>query len=602
MILILSKKTALRHLAEKFTAGSECYFLNDDYVTLTQIQKKLKPGCAVKTLEKDFHEIVNEIKDDFLLFCHDLFLKNQAINFWEIPLASRNSASVPLLKHLVYFCAARKIITNRKSPIIFICDSLPLADLISDEAKLQGRQSKIEFSFTGSIRLLKLYIWICLRAVYYVYKTFIRRVHAKRLKNKRLVGNDGRQIYILRSWVTTGSIDAAGIYRDRNFGALPDFLRAQGKDVWIIPMFFNLDRSMPDQMKLMAQSNQQFIFHEQYLSFFEMLKPLGDGINNLSLKCDAFYGGHNFGAVIRDIHLDQSLSTELLAQNNIKYLLAKWAEKGIKIHRFLYPMENNCPEKCFILAVKQSYPESEVIGFQHTVWYKEQLGMFLHQIEAGHHPVPDRIIASGEKYVDILQHAGFPGGIIKLGPSLRNSNIHKTAASTGNGESTRKLLIILNFDENQTFELLSKVGKALKNAVPLEILIKPHPLTPVNFLKGYLQEIQFPPYEIVNGTVQEWVNKVNAVVMTGGSVSNLETIISGVPLIRISLGSNFDFDPLWDDNQFAQFSDKPEEIAENIERCMKISPSEKKQLQLFGREVLKGYFEPVTLESLRVFL
>lgn len=602
MVLILSKKTALRHLPEKFTPGCDCYFLSDDYVSMTKIQKGLNPGLAVKTLEKSFHKTLDEIKDDFLLFCHDLYLKNTNINFWEIPLASRNSASVPLLKYLVYFCAAKKIMSDQKSPIIFICDSFPLADLISAEAKLHGRSAKIEFSFADSIRFLKLYTWIFLRAFYYVYKIFIRRVHAKRLKNKRLLGNDVRQIYILRSWITTGTINDEGIYRDRNFGVLPDFLRQQGKDVWIIPMFFNLDQSMPEQMKLMARSNHQFVFHEQYLTFFEMLKTLRDGVKNLRLKCNAFYGGHNFGPVIRDIHLDQSLSTELLAQNNIKYLLEKWAAKGIKIHRFLYPMENNCPEKFFILAAKLSYPQAEVIGFQHTVWYKEQMGMFLHPVEAGHHPVPDCIVTSGKKYIDVLRQAGFPADIIKLGPSLRNSNIYSMPETAEYCGKTGKVLIILNFDDNQTFELLSKASQALKKIAPAEILIKPHPLTPVGLLKDYLREIQFPAYTLVGGTVQEWVSRVDAVIMSAGSVSNLETIIMGVPLIRISLGSNFDLDPLWDDNRFTHFSITPDDIAAQIERCMKLSPDEKDQLRIFGREVLNSYFEPVTPDILRVFL
>jgi hypothetical protein len=602
VILILSKNTALKQLAGEFAPGAECYFLSDDYVTLTKIRKQLRPGCDIKTLERDFHETLDRIKDDFLLFCHELYLKNAAINFWEIPLASRNSASVPLLKYLVYFCAAREITANRKSPVIFVCDSLPLARLIAAEAKRQGTQSRIKFSFAESARPFRLYLWIILRAAYYVYKMFIRRARARGLGNRRLTGNDGRQVYMLRSWVTTGSVDKAGVYRDRNFGALPEYLKEQGGDVWTIPMFFNLDRSVPEQMELMSRCAEQFVFPEQYLGFLELLKPLRDGIKNLSLKTDVSFEGRNFGPVIRDIHLDQGLSTELLAQNNIKYLLEKWAAKGIKVHRFVYPMENNCPEKCFILAVKRSYPEAEVIGFQHTVWYREQLGMFLHPVEAGRHPVPDCIVASGKRYIDVLREAGFPAGLIKPGPSLRNSSIHNTPQASGDGGKTGKVLIILNFDDNQTFELLSKAGKALQKAAPAEILIKPHPLTPVNLLQDYLREIKFPPYELVGGTVQQWVVRVDAVIMSGGSVSNLETIIMGVPLIRISLGSNFDLDPLWDDNEFARFSFTPDEIAARIEKCMRLTPAEKEQLRVFGREVLDNYFEPVTPDGMRVFL
>ena len=59
---------------------------------------------------------------------------------------------------------------------------------------------------------------------------------------------------MLRSWVTAGSVDAGGRYRDRNFGVLPDYLAGQGKEVWTIPLYFSLDRNLFAQMKLMSRS------------------------------------------------------------------------------------------------------------------------------------------------------------------------------------------------------------------------------------------------------------------------------------------------------------------------------------------------------------
>ena len=115
-------------------------------------------------------------------------------------------------------------------------------------------------------------------------------------------------------------------------------------------------------------------------------------------------------------------------------------------------------------------------------------------------------------------------------------------------------------------------------------------------------DINFPHFQWVSGTVQEWVLKVNVVIMAGGSVSNLETISMGVPLLRISMDNNFDFDPLWDNYPFSDFSYSEKETKKFISAAFQLSHSEKSHLAEFGREVAKNYFEPITPDTLKVFL
>ena len=45
---------------------------------------------------------------------------------------------------------------------------------------------------------------------------------------------------VLRSFITKGTLNNNGIYVDRNFGKLPDWLKSKGYNVMILPMFFNL--------------------------------------------------------------------------------------------------------------------------------------------------------------------------------------------------------------------------------------------------------------------------------------------------------------------------------------------------------------------------
>ena len=604
-VLILSKRKALHDLSKENQATDTCYYLSDDYLTLVKIKKSLDNKYNILTLGTKFHKAIKEIEKDFLYFCHKINFKNQSEVYWGSQLASRNSASIPLLKYLVYFHCARELLAHTSYRIILICDSPALINVIEKEAKDQGFSCQAKFLLSESLSSLEIYCKVFLRGVYFLTSSVMRWFYARLLKSKRIDDQPHTERYILRSWVTTGNLDKEGGYKDRNFGVLPEYLDQQGRDVRILPMFFNLDKSVFAQMKLMSQSSHKFIFPEQYISILDLLKTLRDGVKTIFLDLDGTeFEGQDLSLVVKEIHLKSCLSPQLMSLNSVKYLIEKFAQKGIKIDRFIYPIENNAPEKPFILAARRYYPGSNIVGFQHTVWYKEQLGMYLHPEELGYHPLPDQIVCSGSRYLDILQKSGFPGKLLSAGPNLRYTMVNHDFKSNCDNllHNERIILIILNFDTNQAMELLEKVGMALHKFKDVKIYIKAHPDSPVRQLEKFLRDVEFPDYEWAKGTVQEWVVRVNVVIMTGGSVSNLETMATGIPLVRISLGSNFDFDPLWDQYPFSHFTSSPDKIAMYLKAAFQPSSSERDRLLEFGKEIVEEYFEPVTPENLKVFL
>lgn len=604
-ILVLSKQKAVYDLSKVIGTYKKCYYLSSDYLTLIEIRRKFGYEFSILSMGAKFHDVIEGIEKAFLYFSHKINLKNQSEVFWGNALASRNSSSIPLLEYLTYFNCAKELIAHSDSRIVLVCESPALMKVIKEEAEDQGFSCHIEWFPLDVLSWLKVYLKIFLRGIYFLISGVMRWLYARLLKNERIDDEPHSEKYILRSWVTAGNLDGEGRYKDRNFGVLPEHLSEQGKDVWILPMFFNLDKNIFAQLKLMSRSRQKFIFSEQYLSILDLLRTLRDGIEAMFLDlhgCE--FEERDFSPVVREIHLKRVLSPNLMSLNSCKYLMKNLAKTGIKIDRVVYPIENNAPEKPFILSIRRYYPEVKIIGFQHTVWFKEQLGMYLHSEEVRYHPLPDEIVCSGPRYLDILQKAGFPSKSLKLGPNLRYTMVNRGFKWDYENElhDERTMLIVLNFDFNHAMEVLEKIGMALSQIEVSKIYIKAHPDSPVNQLERFLRYIAFPPYEWATGTVQEWVVRVNVVVMTGGSVSNLETMATGVPLLRISLGNNFDLDPLWDEYPFCGFVDSPSEIAKYLDAAFHMNSSERDRLAEFGREVVKGYFEPITPDNLRAFL
>ncbi len=602
--LIIFKRLALTKLDKYCGKSDSCYFLSGDFVTYTVLKNKFSNKCDILLLGKEFHTTISKIKESFLLLSCKIHRLNQSDIYWGSHLASRNSASIPLLRHLVYLQFAKQILATKKSRIVFICDSPALAYLIRNEAKKNGFtcQTKI-----NCLDLLKpFFIWIRLikSTVYFLVRSSVLWLFAKFIKNPISRLEKGKERYFIRTWLTAGCLNNQGIYTDRNFGVLIDYLYKNGKDVLILPMFFNLKRSILSQFIIIRKSRHHFILTEQLISYFDIIRAYIDGIKSFFIDISNIeFDGIDVSRLIKEVHLESCFYPELLSFNMSKYVIKKLKRSNVRIDRFIYPMENNVVEKSFILAAKRFYPTAEIIGFQHTVWYLEQLGMFLHPKELSCHPLPDKIVCSGKRYLDILQLAGFPKEIIQLGANLRFSVLPPMKTNECCSKSQKKkILIVLNFDINQALDLLIKVNAALKNLADFEIYIKVHPALNILQLKNSLKLISFPEYKSdILGTVQELASTMNVVIMSGGSVSNLEIISLGIPLLRVSMDNNFDFDPLWDKYPFSKLLSMPEEITWNLNKAFQINKEERTQLLEFGKKIQESYFEPITESKLRNF-
>lgn len=607
-VSVYTKECALKNLARTATGQDVCYFLSDDYLSYVRLRDTLGGRCPIHLPGKAFHEAIRAIETDFLLFCHRIADRNRSEYYWGTNLASRNSANIPLLKYLAYFHCARAILAQNATAesLVFICDSKDLAAVISEEARSRGARTTLKGSFKDAMEGVRIGYRLFLRSVYFLATGILRWLHARTLKNRRIDRDSGRKRYILRSWITAGCIDGDGSYKERNFGKLPQYLEEQGGEVWTIPMYFNLDRSIVDQMSRMADSGHPFLFPEQYISVLDIFRVLLDGIKGIPLNLDrAEFEGRDLSEVVRTVHRWSSLSTGLLACNIVTYLLKRLHERGVRVDSFLYPIENNAPEKMFIQSVRGYYPKAKLIGFQHTVWFKEQLGVYLHPEETKSHPLPDQVICSGRAYPDIIRRTGFPPEILQAGPNLRytaaNQSLPRRPGDLKSG-AEKRVLLILNFDRDQMLEFLDKTGEVLRPLNGIRIRIKSHPLYPLEQLKQFLDHIRFPRFEWATGSVPDEVVQSDAVLMTGGSVSNLETMITGVPLLRVSLGSNFDFDCLWEDYPFAPFLSSPAEIRRYLLKAFSLTEEERDGLAKFGQELVRNYFEPATPETMNVFL
>ncbi|MBL6989653.1 MAG: hypothetical protein ISR65_07740 [Bacteriovoracaceae bacterium] len=602
MIKVVSIKYAGRNISK--LKQNAALYLGRDY----EAYLSLKKHFCIEDMNNRFHEAISSSSSDFFkVFSSVSNLDN--VYIWSSHLASRNSASVPLTRFLAYIDIATKWVRGYgDKSLLIIVDSNDFGAFLASALNKLQLKSRFYSTLSDKLNSLSMRPKIVLRALLFIIKSLYYSFHFKSSSLSKDLPDFIDENYILRPWVTPDSINSKGKYVDRNFDNLATYLENNGKKVWILPCFFNFKTNKLHFIKRLNNLGMNLLIPWKYLGPRSYLKSLANGFKSYRAVFDVtYFKDVDVAPLLNLINRKMSLDYDLLEHNLAYELLCYLADNDRKIKKIIYPMENNSIEKWLILGVKKFMPKTQIAGFQHSVWYKEQLGMFVAAEEITH-PIPDEIIYTGTKYYDVFQKCGFPVERLRPGASLRFSYIYDySEVKEKDVKGDEKIIaVILNFEMNQTKEVLFKTHQALEmisNADDYTIVIKTHPLTNISELERFLTEISFLNYEISeNKNVIELARSASLVIMPFGSVSNLEVIIQGVPLIRISLDYEFNFDPLWTDYPLWGNANNADVLAEQMKKGIMLSVDEKQMLCEYGIKIRNNYFGPISKDSLSVFI
>jgi hypothetical protein len=287
-------------------------------------------------------------------------------------------------------------------------------------------------------------------------------------------------------------------------------------------------------------------------------------------------------------------------------LLERVRDAGLQIDAFYYSFEGNHPEKPFILACREHFPSSRLIAFQHTIFSHNVLSVHLAPGESKFHPLPDKIVCSGPIYVELLESAGFPSEILMAGPNLRHGSVHiasKMERLKTSKDKQKVILLPLSFSYPIAFDTLLKVKGALEDVMDYKVYIRNHPLLSKKIVVGFLNKIGLVDYAFADdGVIQDWFTGLNGVISGGGaSVTTLEAVVAGVPVIRVIPDNAFFLDPL----HLPEYPLHPIHTSGEIqEQLVIISDILRKDGDLFpqfGREVMQACFATPTEENMEVF-
>jgi len=588
--------------------NKKAYYLTDDYAHFIDLRDKFAGKIKINNLSGLFDEVFQEIKRPFLELISELNKKNDSVEWWGGQIASRNTASTPLLLNITYLFCAKKILSRSHEDIIFIVNSQALSTCISNIAVKAGYQVVHYRSTTDKyLGIIKRWVYSVVQVLYYFWIVFYSRLAAsKLLKPLPAKKSEGKKRVVIRSWITKGTFNKFGKFEDRNFGPLPAWLISKNYEVWTLPMFFNLSTKLKDLYALIRDQEYSFLIPYHYLRFSDYLKIVYSSYRLVAKRIEnVVIKNIDVSAIFNDVLKSHGFDPSLLLLNLCSPMLKRLKEKEFEIDGFYYPCESNPPEKKFILSCRKHFPNSQIIGFQHTTFFPNQLAYHLGPDEKDYHPFPDKIVCSGPIYVEQYKEAGFPSEILAAGPNLRFGTVYVDKVSKRDHlvGKKKKLMLPLTFSHDLAFESFVKVKDALKELMDYKVYIRSHPLLLKKALIEFLDEIRMNNYEFADdGIIQEWFPRLTAVISTGASITILEAVAGGIPVIRVIPDNTFFYDPFYWPNYPLEPVNTSSEIRQQLLYIDEILDNDKDYFIKIGKKVLTQYFTKPTEENLKVFL
>ena len=170
------------------------------------------------------------------------------------------------------------------------------------------------------------------------------------------------------------------------------------------------------------------------------------------------------------------LARELIAQERINHVEAlsyravvqNLAAAGARFDRVVLPWEGHAWETALTAAVHGHMPGCSVVGYDNVNFSSLALSLYPGSAELGIRPLPDRIVANGRTFAEILAGEGFPGDRIRVGCALRHGYIHEIEQRS---RAEGFVLVAGSIDAAQTIELVETAYEAFGD----EAIVKLHP-------------------------------------------------------------------------------------------------------------------------------
>jgi hypothetical protein len=561
---------------------------------------------SIKT-EGVLQNFAEELRNPFITFIRQLSVQYDFDEWWLSPFSEQNTFASDIFINICKLQFIKSLLVHRKEhKIIIVADSyyfLRSVAIISEEAGL-------DFCFFKKNHFIRERLHVLLNPFYNIVVFLLNSIKHMKASDKTKINMNipadckGKSV-LLHTWIDETCFGKEGIFIDRYFGKLHDWLNVNDFHVYIIPLLYNIKRSAEDAYLWLTKSDKLFLMPYHYYHLWDYLRACLMILKIISIP----RGSVRF----IDIEISYLIKCDMWkrAGGSINFALYLFLPQRLREAGFFFDycidvFEGMIPEKTLLLGIRKAFPDALTVGYQHTVFSKNLLCYFMHNGEAPHDLLPHRIVCTGDLPKSIMSQNGLPSEKLFTGCALRYEYLWKELPQepklVEKGDRLN-ILVALPLQTSAAAEIITKLSYSVSNNRNLFFFIKPHPMMKSSFVSQWIKNANWPDcYKIVEGGMDQWLRQ-SRVLVTTASATLFDALIAGVPAVIIGSTMSLELNPLdWLETKYARTYYEPADVSRGVDEMLKLGESELDVLRDYGKELKSQCFAKVSPEKLKIFI
>jgi len=401
---------------------------------------------------------------------------------------------------------------------------------------------------------------------------FLRIFYARLLQIRKISGQKiltNEPVIAIHSWTDQRSFLIEGSFSEAYYGNLGQILEKNNNNpVYIIDVLGTVPYA--EALKKMSKLKFQWKLFEDFLEISDILRAWHLAQTRKTQEnTEIFFLGHEISDLLNEEYLKDRYSTRA-EQCALYYFAARRMARQFSVKTFIYTFENHIWEKMTIEGIRESSPNTKIIGYAHSTVNKMYLCYSLSLHEKNLIPIPDVILVNGHQAKEVLLESGFKDTDIQIIGSLRYGNL-TFINKRENSETRSEILVVLSGQFDRALEMIFKCMNAFSGVENISIIFKPHPIMNQERLTKSADSL--PKIFSFSSTPISTLFETANLVIYSDSAASVEAASLGIPLLHIK--SDFIIDM---------------NIFEDVEIIPSVSSPE--QIRIQSLKILNGEYPP----------
>lgn len=598
---------------------SDWAYLGEDVTNALAVEEWIGARGKRIDISERLQETANSLRQPCIDYIGKLSVQHNSMLWWAGSLSEKNHFISKTFLYSCYIKVALSLLeSHRQDNLILFVENrslrLSLIDNISDISgydvlHIEQKFSRVFELLTDRVEFIIKHGWFVLNNIYrilltqYIYNHSLNKIDFSSGK-----GASEDDLTLIHTWVDKRSFTENNDFQDAYFGTLSKYMVKNGKSVVIIPYILHTV-SYAKTIKKLMNCKEHFIIPSAHLRISDVLSALIKTLKKPGKKSYSQFENIDISDII---HLNQvndwkdaRLTSNLLVYDVVRNL----KRQKLSIDRFIYPHENHTWEKMYCIAFREYFPDTNLLGYQHSTISKMYLMYSISQYEHEIVPFPDFIITNGKYFKNILVDSGYESDKLVIGGAIRYEYITDMIKQPiqpkkhDDSEKKVKILVAASIDKNESCELLQKVLGAFGNHNIYDIILKFHPLMPYQRIANEMHTTTLPEHFIVSTeSINTLLNECD-ILLYKTTTTCVEALATGVYPIHIKSSYIIDCDILDSVPDGIHTSIKTEdELLLSVKELSEMDSDELLKRRNEGKSVAKDLFGAVDENVYDIFM